>query len=110
MARRPVSDIRSVVGRSARGGKVERFFVVEIARFLRAQRGAVHRYLRQQGLLRIWRKATRPAQGWTTARGCALAIAHFRAIQGQQYARGNDLIRNSDRMKALRERRKRLGT
>lgn len=43
---------------------------------------------------------------WTSPRGAALAIAHFRAIQGAKVMAGKDPFAERDRDRARGERRK----
>lgn len=103
MARHPASDERSVLGPPAKPRKGERFFVNEIASFLRARRKDVAVFLRDQGMLRmLYPGARRDHVQCTTARGLALCIAHFRAIQGIEYQKGRDLIAEQDRRRARR--------
>lgn len=103
MTRRPVSDECSVVGPAGKGAKPERFYVKEIASFLRASGGDVAKFLRARRLLRSCRPSSgRQTVSWTSARGMALAVAHFRAIQGYKLERGEDVIGVSDRLRAKR--------
>jgi hypothetical protein len=102
MARRPASDERSVVGPAPKYPKVERFYLREVARFLRAKEGDVVRFLQSRHLLRSMRPGTnRNRVQFTSARGVALAVAHFRAILGQKYEQGQDPLTVLDRQKAL---------
>jgi len=85
MARHPASDERSVLGPIAKHRRGERFFLAEVALFLRTSRPKLALFLRDQGML----QRLRLTGGWgsrlfTTARGFALACAHFRAIQGER--------------------------
>jgi hypothetical protein len=101
MTRRPVSDECSVVGPAGKRAKPERFYLGELARFLRASPGDVAKFLRARRLLRSKRPSTgRGAVTWTSARGVALAVAHFRAIQGWKLERGEDLVGASDARRA----------
>lgn len=101
MTRRPVSDECSVVGPAGKNPKPERFYLGELARFLRASGGDVAKFLRERHLLRRKRPSTgRGAVTWTSARGVALAVAHFRGIQGWKLERGEDVIGVSDRNRA----------
>lgn len=84
MARHPASDERSVLGPAAKPRKGERFFVIEIAQFLRTSRTMVFRFLRDQGMLQRLYLPFRGYRHFTTARGFSLCVAHFRAIQGLQ--------------------------
>lgn len=109
MARHPASDERSVLGPPGKSVKGERFYLVEIAQFVRTRPGLLAKFLRREGLLRAaTRGSGRAPVLYTSARGVALAIAHFRAIQGAQYAKGQDpmrrLERQAEQRKALRER------
>lgn len=107
MARHPASDERSVLGPPAKPRKGERFFVNEIASFLRARRREVAIFLRDQGMLQlVYPGCRRPHLQCTTARGLALCIAHFRAIQGIEYQKGRDLIAERDRRRAVRRGRR----
>lgn len=97
MARRPVSDERSVLGPAEKVSKVERFFVIELARYLRARPCDVRELLRSRRLLLSSPAGTgRPSVFWTSARGAAVVLAHFRAIQGAKYAKGEDPLRDAD--------------
>lgn len=83
MARHPASDERSVLPPPTKARKGERFYVKEIAAFLRVYPHRVLVFLRDQSMLR----QTAPGPGrakanWTTARGVGLCIAHFRHLQG----------------------------
>lgn len=105
MTRRPVSDERSVVGPAGKTAEGERFYLKELAPFLRANGGDVAGFLRSRHLLRTVELGTgRKALRWTSARGVALAVAHFRAIQGRKYEQGQDVFRDLDRRKALGKR------
>jgi hypothetical protein len=90
MARHPASDERSVLGPPGKSVKGERFYLVEIAQFVRTQPGNLAKFLRREGLLRRVTRGARGAVFYTSARGVALAIAHFRAIQGALYLKGQD--------------------
>lgn len=97
MARRPVSDERSVLGPAEKVWKVERFLVIELARYLRVRPCDVRELLRSRRLLRsMTRGVGRAPVFWTNARGAAIAVAHFRAIQGAKYAKGEDPLREAD--------------
>jgi hypothetical protein len=101
MTRRPVSDERSVVGPAGKSPKSERFYLGELCGFLRASRREVAKFLRARHLLRSARPSTgRQTVTWTSARGVALAVAHFRAVQGYKLERGEDVIGVSDRNRA----------
>jgi hypothetical protein len=101
MTRRPVSDECAVVGPAEKNPKPERFYLAELSRFLRANPGDVAGFLRARQLLRSKRPSTgRGAVSWTSARGVALAVAHFRGIQGYKLERGEDLIGGSERRAA----------
>jgi hypothetical protein len=101
MTRRPVSDECSVVGPAEKNAKPERFYLSELSRFLRVRVGDMAKFLRERHLLRSKRPSTgRGAVSWTSARGVALAVAHFRAIQGWKLERGEDVIGQSDRNRA----------
>jgi len=92
-----------VVGPAEKNAKTERFYLVEIALFLRAKRKDVAEFLRARHLLRRGRPGTgRQDVHWTSARGVALAVAHFRAIQGYKLERGVDRIGLSERERAKR--------
>lgn len=109
MTRHPASDERSVLGPPAKYVKGERFFLVEIARFLRCSRGDLAKFLRREGQLReLYPGPCRDAVRWTTARGFALAVAHFRAIQGAKYLKGRDPLRDMDQKNAAGARKKAL--
>jgi hypothetical protein len=100
MTRRPVSDERSVVGPAGKRAEGERFYLKELASFLRANGGDVAEFLRSRHLLRTVELGTgRKALRWTSARGVALAVAHFRAILGRKYEQGQDVLRDLDRAK-----------
>jgi hypothetical protein len=63
--------------------KGERFYVTEIALFLRVSQHRVLVFLRDQSMLRETNPGPcRPRVRWTTARGVGLCIAHFRHLQG----------------------------
>lgn len=90
--------------------KGERFFLVEIGAFLRASPGGIAKFLRREGLLRAApRGSGRAPVLYTSARGVALAVAHFRAIQGAAYQRGKDPLGRADRVLANRRRKALLG-
>lgn len=109
MTRHPASDERSVLGPPAKYVKGERFYILEICQFLRASPAALTKFLRREGhLRRIGRGGARSAVYWTTARGVALCVAHFRAIQGEAYQKGRDPLRRMDRKNALEARKKAL--
>ena len=95
MTRHPASDERSVLGPPAKYVKGERFF---LAKFLR----------REQQLRELYPGPCRDAVRWTTARGFALAVAHFRAIQGAKYLKGRDPLRDMDQKRAAGQRKKAL--
>jgi hypothetical protein len=102
MARHPASDERSVLGPAAKPREGERFFVPEMARFLRCSKHDLRKFLRSVGLLRIIPLShSRPPVAATTARGFALALVHFRTIQGEKALIGE---------KAWRLRQGRLGS
>ncbi len=83
MARHPASDERSVLPPPSKARKGERFYVAEIASFLRVSPHRILVFLRDQSMLRRTRPGPqRQWVNWTTARGVGLCIAHFRAIQG----------------------------
>lgn len=100
------------MGPAEKSAKVERFFVIELARYLRARPCDVRELLRSRRLLNALSVGTgRAAVFWTSARGAAIAVAHFRAIQGVKYAKGEDPLRDADvdaegarRRQALRRR------
>lgn len=109
MTRHPASDERSVLGPAAKPVKGERFFLKEIASFLRCSMGALAKFLRREQQLRaLYPGPCRDAVQWTTARGFALAVAHFRAIQGAKYLKGRDPLRELDRNRAAERRKKAL--
>ncbi len=109
MTRHPASDERSVLGPPAKHVRGERFYVKEIAPFLRATAAMVVKFLRREGLLReIYGGPCREAAKYTSARGFALCVAHFRAIQGAKYQRGQDPLREMDQKAAKRRRDKEL--
>ena len=98
MTRRPVSDERSVVGPAGKGAKPERFYLAELSRFLRVGGRDLKNFLRSRHLLhRMGTGVARAPVWWTSARGAALAVAHFRAILGQKYEKGQDVLRDLDR-------------
>lgn len=106
MARQPSSDERSVLPPPGNSPKVERFFLVEIARFLRCSPRDLSALLRKRGHLR--RLSPGPLRApvlWTTARGLQIAIAHFRARQGEKYQRGKDPLAEQDRQRAKKQSR-----
>lgn len=106
MTRHPASDERSVLGPPAKPVKGERFFVKEMAPFLRVTPAAVKKFLRREGLLRKLGMGTgRDGAFYTGARGLALLVAHFRAIQGAEYQRGKDPLREKDLNTAKARRR-----
>jgi len=104
MARRPASDERSVVGPAGKVAKVERFYLRELSRFLRAKEGDVAKFLSARHLLHRQSFSVRRPTRWTSARGVALAVAHFRALLGQKYEQGRDPLAVLDRMKELSRR------
>lgn len=109
MTRHPASDERSVLGPPAKYMKGERFFLVEIARFLRCSRGDLAKFLRREQQLRsLYPGPCRDAVKWTTARGFTLAVAHFRAIQGAEYLKGRDPLRKMDAARAAGARKRTL--
>ncbi len=109
MTRHPASDERSVLGPAAKHVKGERFFLAEIAGFLRCSRGDLAKFLRREGQLRaLYPGPCRDAVRWTTARGFALAVAHFRALQGAKYLKGKDPLRKMDQSRAAGQRKKAL--
>lgn len=78
----------------------------ELAPFLRCAPGELGRFLKKRGLLRFtYPGPCRAAVRWTTARGVALAVAHFRAKQGARYQRGEDPLREMDAKNAWARRR-----
>lgn len=85
MARHPVSVVRSVLGPPAKATKGERFFVHEIARFLGVQSSRVRKFLTDLGMIEWFRSGRpgRPPRAYTTARGVALSVVHFRALQAE---------------------------
>lgn len=100
MTRHPASDERSVTPVQPKRREKERFFVYEVALFLRAAHGDVRKFLRKRRLLRMLGRGTgRASVAITSARGVALAIAHFRAYQGEQ------VIHPASWVKPLRKRR-----
>lgn len=105
MTRHPASDERSVLGPPAKFVKGERFFLFEIAPFLRCSIALLAKFLRKEGLLRETRQGScRDVIRWTTRRGLQLSVAHFRAHQGARYLKGEDPLREMDqrrRAKAL---------
>lgn len=88
MARHPVSDERSVLGPPSNSPYVERFFLGELAAFLRASKVELAGFLRQQGLVRTLRLQGRGWARWTTKRGVELAIVHFRSKQTRRVEAG----------------------
>lgn len=85
MTRRPVSDECSVLGPHPKHRESERFFTKDLALFLRCRQGDLLKFLRKIRLLReTYPGPCRHALKWTTPRGVAMAVAHFRAIQGRQ--------------------------
>ncbi len=81
----------------------------EMAPFLRVKGCAVKKFLRREGLLRkLGMGGGRDGVWYTGARGLALAIAHFRAIQGAQYQQGLDPMREKDRVLANYRRNRAL--
>lgn len=109
MAHHPVSDERSVVPPFEKARNFGRIFTKELARYLGAQPAALVRFLRQRGLLqRGWvrKRARGSTVNWTTPRGAALAIAHFREKQGAKVLAGKDPFVERDREKLKAERRR----
>lgn len=109
MARHPVSDERSVVPPFEKARNFGRIFTKELARYLGAQPVALVRFLRQRGLLqRGWVRegGHGSATAWTSPRGAALAIAHFREKQGAKVMAGKDPFVERDRDKLRQERRR----
>lgn len=101
MARQPFSDERSVLPPHSNAPKVEKFFLREVARFLRCSGRDLRKLLEREGHLRVLRPAaSRHAVRWTSARGLQIAIAHFRARQGALYQQGKDPIGVLDRDRA----------
>lgn len=99
MARQPFSDTRSVLPPPSNAPKVERFFIFEIARYLRCAPRDLVRLLRREGHLRkLSLGASRAGVWWTSGRGLQIAIAHFRAKQGAEYLKGKDPIAELDKM------------
>jgi len=63
--------------------------------------GDLAKFLRERHLLRSKRpRSGRQKVTWTSARGVALAVAHFRGIQGYKLERGQDVIGESERRAA----------
>lgn len=88
MARHPASDERSVLPPPTKATKGERFYVREIAQFLRVSPHRILVFLRDQSMLReTYPGPCRDKVRWTTARGVGLCIAHFRHLQGHPKAR-----------------------
>jgi hypothetical protein len=88
MARHPASDERSVLPPPTKATKGERFYVKELALFLRVAPRRVLVFLRDQSMLRWTHPGpSRRRVNWTTARGVGLCIAHFRHIQGDTRVR-----------------------
>ena len=109
MTRHPASDERSVLGPAAKPVKGERFFLFEISAFLRCSQGELAKFLRREGLLRrLGRGTGRAPAFWTSARGLALSVAHFRAVQGAKYVKGEDPLREMDQKRAAEQRKKAL--
>lgn len=84
MARHPASDERAVARVQCKSSGKERFYLAELARFLRASAGDVSALLARRRVL--WKVSKGPARKsvyWTTAYGVALAVVHFRAYQAE---------------------------
>lgn len=95
MARHPFSDERSVLGPPSNSPYVERFFLGEIARFLRASERQVAAFLRRQGLVRRLGMQGRGVAKWTTKRGVELCIVHFRSMQTRRVEAGKPWTKNA---------------
>ena len=109
MARHPVSDECSVLPPFEKARNFGKIYTAELARLLGVQRGALVKFLRQRGLLHhswLRPRGRGKATNWTTPRGAALAIAHFRAKQGALVLRGKDpfVQRDRDRAKTARQK------
>lgn len=85
MARRPTSDERSVLPPPSNAPIQERFFLIEIARFLRCPIRHLAKLLRREGLLRRLYLRHRGHVFFTTERGVQIAIVHFRAKQAERF-------------------------
>ncbi len=90
MARHPASDERAVARVQCKSSGEERFYLTEVALFLRAAPGDVRALLARRRVL--WRVSKGPARKsayWTTAHGVALAVVHFRAYQAERAELGD---------------------
>lgn len=101
MARHPASDECAVLGPPGKPVKGERFFLREIAAFLRCSLPELAKFLKSRHLVRLLPIGpVRKPLMITSARGFALAVAHFRAKQGARYEKGEDVMAYLDRIKA----------
>ena len=103
MTRQSASDERAVARVQCKARENERFYAIEIARFLRARPDEVRALLQKHR--RFWfleKRAMRQAIWWTDAQGVALAVVHFRAYQGDLAQYGDRRMRKRRTLKKSR--------
>lgn len=109
MTRHPVSDECSVVEERPKWARVERFFCVEIARYLRVSTKRVQQLARQRRMdryvvINAGPQRERPWM-WVNRRDARALIEHFRAMQGETYDEGRDWDEERSRRQAVRRAR-----
>jgi len=102
MARRPALDERLVLSsRPAWNG--ERIWLRDLARFLGARRGHVHKLAKKLGL---WHAgATCRDPDWVTPYGAMRLIAHIRASQQARYEKGERVHEEQARDRAWKRKK-----
>lgn len=107
ITRQPTYDERHVVPPYNPREPTERIYLIELAQFLHVPTIRVRKWARRQELIRKQGMggAVRSIE-YVTQRGAMRIIAHFRAIQGEEYLKGKDF---HARLDAVREYRKKVG-
>lgn len=105
MARQPDGDERLVAQSCSVVTTGDRVYVKELAEYLGHPLVLVRRYLRQRRLMhKVSRGSSYPPIAYVTEATALRVIAHFRAIQGEQYLQGKDFHARLERERAARRR------
>lgn len=105
MTRQPFSAICPVVKHRRKSPYLERFFVSDLAEYLRVTTQEVGKYAQQKGIARWVRlvkgRCREMEIAWVSRRGARLVIEHFRDWQGRTYLAGKDWDAERARRSAL---------
>jgi hypothetical protein len=98
MTRRPDADETIILGTCSGWKGGERFYIADLALYLHTSTNAIRRWGRKQQLMKrlVLKCRGYGAVEYFTRYGALRVIAHFRALQGEDYLRGRDYHRNKE--------------